>query len=52
MRSYPNDSPQATARILALAMVVDGHLAPSELRVLDESPLMRDLEMDRGSKPG
>lgn len=47
MRSYPNDSPQATARVLALAMVVDGHLAPSELRVLDDSPLMRDLDMDR-----
>ena len=47
MRSYPNDSPQATARVLALAMVVDGHLAPSELRVLDDSPLMRDLDLDR-----
>ena len=47
MRSYPNDSSQATARVLALAMVVDGHLAPSELRVLDELPLMQELDLDR-----
>lgn len=47
MRSYPNDSPQAMARVLALAMVVDGHIAPSELRVLDDSPMMHDLDMDR-----
>lgn len=47
MRCYPNDSPQATARVLALAMVVDGHLAPAELKVLEDMPLMAELDLDR-----
>jgi uncharacterized tellurite resistance protein B-like protein len=35
MRSYPTDSPEAAARLLAMAMVVDGHYAMSEIRALD-----------------
>lgn len=35
MRHYPIDSPQAAARILALAILADGGLDVAELRVLD-----------------
>ena len=31
MRSYPRNSPQAATRILALAMLADGHQCASEL---------------------
>lgn len=34
MRSYPTDSPQAVARIVALALLADGNLHPRELSVL------------------
>ncbi len=34
MRTYPNNSPQAAARIVALTMLVDGHLCRSELDVM------------------
>lgn len=34
MRSYPTDSPQAAARILALTLLADGHLCAAELRQL------------------
>ena len=35
MRTYPNNSPQAAARIVALAMVADGQVCKAELDVLD-----------------
>lgn len=31
MRTYPLDSPQAAARVLAVAMLADGHLSSAEL---------------------
>jgi uncharacterized tellurite resistance protein B-like protein len=34
MRSYPTDSPQAVARIVALALLADGNLHPRELGAL------------------
>lgn len=34
MRSYPSNSPQAAARILALTLLADGHLCSAELRQL------------------
>ena len=34
MRTYPRNSPQAAARIVALAMLSDGHLTMRELDVL------------------
>jgi hypothetical protein len=46
MRIYETNSPEARARLLALAMVVDGHLAPSELQVLEDSPVLQDLGID------
>ena len=35
MRTYPNNSPQSAARIVALAMLADGHLCKTELDALD-----------------
>jgi uncharacterized tellurite resistance protein B-like protein len=35
MRTYPNNSPQAAARIVAVATLADGHLCKPELDVLD-----------------
>ena len=35
MRTYPRNSPQAAARIVALAAVCDGHLSRTELQVLE-----------------
>ena len=35
MRHYPRNSPQAAGRILALALLSDGHLSKRELDVLD-----------------
>jgi hypothetical protein len=35
MRSYPIDSPQAATRLLAMALVADGHYAIAEIKALD-----------------
>lgn len=35
MRAYPIDSPHAATRLLAMALVADGHYAPCELKTLD-----------------
>ncbi len=35
MRSYPRNSPQAAARIVALALLADGNLCKSELEALE-----------------
>ena len=37
MRAYPTNSPKAVSRLLALTMIVDGHLAPSELKAMRAS---------------
>ena len=34
MRTYPSNSPQASARIVALVMLADGHFCKTELDVL------------------
>jgi hypothetical protein len=43
MRAYPIDSPQAAARLLAMALVADGHYAPCELKTLDRLDASRRL---------
>lgn len=40
MRRYATDSASAAGRIVALCMVVDGNLSPSELRALQHSRLL------------
>lgn len=46
MRTYPTDSPRAAARILALAMIVDGDLAPAELRELARTGVLQEIDVD------
>ena len=46
MRSYPTNSPQAAARIVALTMLADGHLAKSELDVIERQGAHEQLGLD------
>ena len=46
MRHYIPNSASAAGRILALAMVVDGQMAPSELRALERSRLLEHIDID------
>lgn len=43
MRSYPIDSPQAKARIIALALLADGGLDKSEIEYLDRRDIVDTL---------
>jgi len=45
MRSYPTNSPQAMCRLLALAMIVDGRIAPQELKSLHRSGVLGALRV-------
>lgn len=45
MRAYPIDSPQAAARLLAMALVADGHFAMTELKALDRLDAPKQLGM-------
>lgn len=47
MRTYPTNSPQASARIVALAMLADGHFCKTELDVLARM----DADTQLGLKP-
>ena len=43
MRTYPVNSPQAAARLLAMALVADGNYAISEIKALDRLDAARQL---------
>jgi len=43
MRTYPRNSPQAAARIVALALTSDGHVCSSEERVLQKLNIAGEL---------
>ena len=47
MRSYPRNSPQAATRILALAMLADGHQCQSELALLERLEVHEQLGLSR-----
>ena len=47
MRSYPRNSPEAAARIVALVLISDGHVCRSEIDVLKQL----DAELELGLKP-
>lgn len=47
MRSYPPNSPQAAARIVALTLLADAHLGGSELAALDRLADAGQLGLDR-----
>lgn len=46
MRHYLPNSANAAGRILALAMVVDGNLAPVELKALERTRLLDHIDID------
>jgi uncharacterized tellurite resistance protein B-like protein len=46
MRSYAIDGPQAMSRILALTMIVDGHVCPSEVNALRNAPFLEQVGVD------
>ena len=52
MRSYPRNSPEAAARVLALLLVADGNVCPSELRLLESLDTAGALGLDRDGLPG
>lgn len=49
MRSYPRNSPQAAARIVALATLADGHLSIAELDVLERAGAHARLGLERSA---
>ncbi|MGV7210126.1 TerB family tellurite resistance protein [Oxalobacteraceae bacterium A2-2] len=46
MRHYETDSASAAGRLVALCMVVDGNLAPSELQALQRTRLLEYIDID------
>lgn len=48
MRHYPMNSPQAAGRIVALALLADGHLCKRELDVLDRLDAHGQLGLAQG----
>lgn len=48
MRTYPRNSPEAAARIVALVLIADGHVCRSELEALQQYHLERDLGLPAG----
>ena len=46
MRTYPRDSQEAVCRLLALSMIVDGHMAPSELKAMQHSAILERVGAD------
>ena len=48
MRHYPMNSPQAAGRIVALALLADGHLCQRELDVLDRLDAHGQLGLAQG----
>jgi hypothetical protein len=47
MRTYPPNSPQAAGRIVALALLADGHLSNTELDTLDRLRVYTQLGLGR-----
>ena len=43
MRTYPRNSPEAAARIVALVLVSDGHACRSEMDAVDKAKAGREL---------
>lgn len=43
MRTYPRNSPEAAARIVALVLISDGHVCSSEFDVLEKLGAEREL---------
>jgi hypothetical protein len=48
MRSYPRNSPEAAARIVALLLIADGHVCRSEIETLKHLQLEQTLGLPDG----
>ena len=46
MHAYPTNSPEAVSRILALTMIVDGHVSPSEVRAMHRAEFLQQVQVD------
>lgn len=46
MRSYPRNSPEAAARIVALVLISDGHVCRSEFDILKQLGADRELGLE------
>ena len=46
MRSYPHNSPEAAARIVALVLISDGHVCSSEFDILKQLGAERELRLE------
>ncbi|MBI5258144.1 MAG: TerB family tellurite resistance protein [Burkholderiales bacterium] len=51
MRTYPRNSPEAAARIVALVLIADGHVCRSEFEVFDQLQGPRELGLAPGALP-
>lgn len=51
MRSYPRNSPEAAARIVAMVLIADGHVCRTEFDVLDRLEVSRELGLPPGEMP-
>lgn len=51
MRSYPRNSPEAAARIMALVLIADGHVCRKELDVFEKLEGPRELGLDANGLP-
>ncbi len=49
MRTYPTNSPEAAARIVALALISDGNVCKSEISVLRHLDAERELGLPAGA---
>jgi uncharacterized tellurite resistance protein B-like protein len=51
MRTYPKNSPEAAARLLALVLIADGHVCHSELDAMKQLDAPRELGLDADALP-
>ena len=51
MRTYPCNSPEAAARLVALVLIADGHVCRSELDAFDHLEAARELGLQPGAMP-
>ena len=49
MRSYPRNSPEAAARIVALVLISDGHVCRSEIDALQKLQVEQELGLVPGA---
>ncbi|MDI1260492.1 TerB family tellurite resistance protein [Aquabacterium sp.] len=52
MRTYPSNSPEAAARLVALVLISDGHVCRSELDALDRLEAAHELGLQPDAMSG